>query len=343
MIIRRIFFLALILILGTGFFLSWEVFLKSNGTSPVQFDIHDGDTAAVLAARLQQEHIISHSTFFLWTLKALHRDRSLKVGTVAVDPPITLWRVVEAIKYPSEAEKTVTIIPGWDLRDLAASLESTSVTSTANFYHLVGNPGVILSNSPVSADFVARHPILNDKPSSVSLEGYLAPETYRVFADSAASDLVDKAVSERESQFTSDLRAEIARQGHTIRQVLTLASIVEKEAQSKDDRAKVADIFWRRLKNGWPLQSDATVLYAVGKKGTLFTTAADRKSKNLWNTYVHTGLPPGPMSNPSLESIVATIYPEKNPYWFFLTTTDGQMYYAKTSEEHAANVAKYLR
>jgi UPF0755 protein len=122
-----------------------------------------------------------------------------------------------------------------------------------------------------------------------------------------------------------------------------MASLIEDEARTPEDRRLVSDILRRRLAKGWALQLDSTVHYAVDKTGTVFTTDRERDSLSLWNTYKYPGLPPGPISNPSLDSIDAALNPTKNDNWYFLSGTDGKMHYATTLEEHTANRYKYLR
>jgi UPF0755 protein len=116
-----------------------------------------------------------------------------------------------------------------------------------------------------------------------------------------------------------------------------MASLLEREVRSPADKKKVSDLFWRRYAMGWALQADSTVHYVHGKKGDVFTTSAERKIDSPWNTYKYPGLPIGPISTPSLNAIMAAIYPEKNEYWYFLTTPEGEVKYAKTLEEHNAN------
>ncbi|EKD43545.1 MAG: Aminodeoxychorismate lyase, partial [uncultured bacterium] len=125
-------------------------------------------------------------------------------------------------------------------------------------------------------------------------------------------------------------------------EILTMASVVEKEAPTSDSMGIVADIFWRRYQKNWALQSCATVNYITGKNDP-GVTDKDRAIDSLFNTYKYPGLPLGPISNPSLTAIKAVIYPIKNDYWYFMSGTDGAMHYAKTLEEHNRNVFKYLR
>jgi len=144
-----------------------------------------------------------------------------------------------------------------------------------------------------------------------------------------------------DAKLTDELRQEIASQGRTIHEIVTLASILEHEAANDRDRPLIADIFWRRLAAGIPLQSDATVNYVTGKS-LASPTIADTEIEHPYNTYRNRGLPPGPIGNPGLASIIAAIRPEANENLFYLHAPDGTTYYARTFEEHKANKVKYL-
>ncbi len=240
----------------------------------------------------------------------------------------------ERVPLPPREEVQITIIPGWDLRDFAEYLVSLGFASTTvDVYRLTGEPA---NNNTKTYGYESK--ILHGKSTELSLEGYLAPETYRVFKDAALGDIIKKLLLQREKEFesTSTTIQEFHRN-------LTMASLIEKEARTPVDHRLVSDIMWRRLKKGWALQLDSTVHYAVAKSGTVFTTDAERGTLSPWNTYKYPGLPPGPICNPGLDAIEAAMNPEPNDYWYFLTGNDGKMYYAKTLEEHTANRYKYLR
>jgi len=140
--------------------------------------------------------------------------------------------------------------------------------------------------------------------------------------------------------------SEIQKSGMEINQILTLASIVERETRQASDRAIVAGILLKRLENSWPLQVDATIQYAVGKKGDWWPsnlTREDLEVNSPYNTYLNRGLPPGAICNPGLSSIISVLQPKQTDYWFYISDKNGVMHYAKTGEEHGANVEKYLR
>ncbi len=248
---------------------------------------------------------------------------------------------------PPRPEVTLTIIPGWNLRQVAEYLVLKGIaSSTEAVYHLTGKPAFFYA---YLSDFHLYPPRLIDAritqqdawSGAVSYEGYLAPETYRIFSNATLPEVFEKFIRQRDKEITPEMYAVASASKKDMWQILTMASIVEKEVKHDEDRAKVADILWRRLAKGWALQVDSSVHYAIDKTGDVFTTDKEREVDSPWNTYKYSGLPPGPICNPGLPSIKAALYPQKNEYWYFLSGRDGKMYYGKTLEEHNRN-KKYL-
>ncbi|MFA6427905.1 MAG: endolytic transglycosylase MltG [Candidatus Magasanikbacteria bacterium] len=337
-------------ILVGAWFLYTEMYTAQAQFSDfVSFSIQENEPVDSLAKRLEQEHIVRSAMFFKLYARVKGIDRQIRQGEFQVEKPITLARVVVALSRPAASERTITIIPGWDLRDVAEYLKNEGVMEEDNFDNYMPPVGVDLSltrSLPKEILTDIYNPpfrVLKDKSWFVSYEGYLAPDTYRVFKSATAKDILLKLIEERDSQFTEQMYADIEKSGHTVHEILTMASIIEREVRSSEDRKIVSDLFWRRLDINWALQADSTVHYAVNKKGNVFTTSEDRDSLSAWNTYKYPGLPPGPISNPSLDAIMAAMYPEKNEYWYFMTTPEGEVKYGKTLEEHNQNVNKYLR
>ncbi len=252
-------------------------------------------------------------------------------------------RLVRRAAPPPRPEVEITIIPGWNLRQIAEYLVKENIAENADaVFSVVGKPAFNYQAFKKEAPRLALDlPVLLAKPEAVSYEGYLAPETYRVYKDASLAEVVNKLVKERDAQITPQMHEDIKASGRSAHDVLTMASILEEEARDDLDRAKVADILWRRYDRKWALQVDPSVHYAIGKVGNVFTTQKERAVDSLWNTYKYPGLPLGPISNPSLTAIKAALYPIKNNYWYFLSGRDGTMYYGKTLEEHNAN-KKYL-
>lgn len=247
------------------------------------------------------------------------------------------------IPPPPRPTLTITIIPGWNLRQVADYLIKQGLAKDrAEVFAITGAPAA--KGSAASASLVAPNAkILADMPSGVGLEGYLAPETYQVYRDAPLADIIQKVVLERDAQFGSDWYAELDAQRRSVHQALTMASIIEEEVRFDTDRAMVADILWRRIQQNWPLQVDSSIHYLLGSIGTVYTSDKDRAIDSPWNTYKYPGLPPGPIGNPGIASIQAALYPEKNDYWYFLSDSQGKIHYAKTLAEQAANSARYLK
>ncbi len=253
------------------------------------------------------------------------------------------------VPLPPRPEINITIIPGWNLRQIATDwVKKGLIKNEDELYALVGEPAknyrAVKTVSPV-LDWTATGTLaelFTDKSSSVSYEGYFLPETYRVYADAKPEEIIKKIFSVLDDKIIPEMRTEAVAQKKTWFDILTMASVVEREAASAEDMKLVADIFWRRLQKNWALQSCATVNYVTGKNDPA-VNAEDRQIDSFYNTYKYPGLPLGPIGNPSLKAINATLYPTKNDYWYFMSGTDGVMHYAKTLEEHNVNVAKYLR
>lgn len=310
----------------------------------VRFEVKEGETVAELAERLESERIIRSAWLFKRFLRWEDLDTKINIGEFEATAPITLARVAEVLSKPGLNEREITIIPGWTIRDIAQYFEYNGMFQAEELTELVGLPAVNYKTWKEGAPkLIGDYKILKDRSWYVSYDGYLAPETYRVYKNAKLEDIVKKLLEQREKEITPEMWSDIEKFGRSFYEVLTMASILEREVKSEKDKSLVADIFWRRLNRNWALQADSTVHYAVNKSGEVFTTQEERAVNSLWNTYKYPGLPPSPICNPSLESIKAALYPEENDYWYFLTTKEGEVKYAKTLEEHNKNRIDYLR
>lgn len=341
------------ILLVLGISIAYAIFFHEETVAADQqvFSVEKQETMSDVARRLARDEIINSARLLSWYARVQGVDRSMQVGTYTLPERLTIAHLVATLaEGPEIAEKTITILPGWDLHEIGEYLEAQGIGTAKELFALVGEPArqydppqAAVGKDRLAPVFESGAVVLRDRPSTISYEGYLAPDTYRIFPDASLADVVRRLIDERDREFTKEMYAAIEKSGRTVHEVMTIASIVEREVRDDADRARVADLFWRRADTGWALQADSTVHFVVNKKGNVFTTAADRATDNLWNTYKYPGLPPGPIATPSLDSIMAAIYPEPNTDWFFLTTFDGEVKYAKTAEEHQRNVVKYLR
>ena len=187
-------------------------------------------------------------------------------------------------------------------------------------------------------DFDAATFIAKAKP----YEGYLFPDTY-FWAENVTPDAV---ISEMRNVFTARLQGasdDLNAARRPIDQVVTMASLLEEEGSDENSMKLIAGILWKRIDAGMPLQLDTTIYYALHKPYNQPLTVTDLATTSPYNTYKHKGLPPGPISNPGLQAILAAAYPESSPYWFFLADTKGVLHYASTLDGHVANERKYLQ
>jgi len=239
-------------------------------------------------------------------------------------------QAVSIVKWTPKVEKSITIIEGWNLKNI-----NTYLTEQGFKF------GDELSNLKVK-DYSAQYSFLADAPKNASLEGYVFPDTYRVYASSTLAEVLTKTLGNFEGKLTSQMRQDIASQKKTVYEILTMASILEKEVKSEADMKIVSGIFWDRIKNGQALESCATLAYILGANKAQYTVA-DTKIDSPYNTYQNRGLPPGPISNPSLKAIRSAIYPVYTDYNYFLSRPDtGETIFSATYEEHVENKAKYL-
>ncbi len=301
------------------FFAGWFFLTIHAGT----IRIDRGDSVSLVARKLVDAKIIAHPVVARMGFFLYGRNRVVHPGAVEIKKKSTLRGVIFAVTNSKRSALRLTFKEGQDIRDLAELLmENKIIASQAELFVLVGTPA-------------------RGAGDARGKEGYLFPDTYEISPEGGTAQLVVAMTENFEKKYTSAMRAQTVAAGYTVHEMVTMASILEKEVRGADDRRLVADILWRRAAAGWGLQVDASVNYVTGKSGR-FTTSADRALSSPWNTYKYRGLPPGPIGNPGVTTLEAALDPEPNKFWFYLTAPDGTVYYGRTLEEHNAN-KKYLR
>ena len=239
-----------------------------------------------------------------------------------------VWMRNRILSQPAISnEVAVTIPEGFNLKQIENRLIRANLAAP---------------NALADFQFLENIPeILSDKPKTASLEGYLFPDTYRFFKDAALSDIVGKMVNNLDGKLTPDLKTAVKNSSYNTYEILTMASLIEKEIPRDSDRAIVSGILWKRLKASVPLQVDATLVYITGRNEIGET---DKKINSRYNTYFYRGLPKGPIANPGISAIKAALFPQASPYWYYLSADGtGTTIFSKTLEEHNIAVAKYLR
>ncbi|MDP3727520.1 MAG: endolytic transglycosylase MltG, partial [bacterium] len=312
---------------------------------PVRINIAPGSGSRAIADQLKLKDTIRSKWLFLAYAALTGRSSSLKPGTYEFGERIAIPSLVALLvrgePYPNE--RFITIPEGWDLRDIGNYLESNGVATRRDLYAITGEPARRYDRNRrfPPAEFAGVPSIIAAKPPSAILEGWLYPDTYRVFRDASAADIVAKMLENFDRKLTPDLHTEIGRRGKSVADTITLASLIEKEVAGPEDRHVVSGILWGRLEAGMPLQVDATVNYITGKHET--PSAADLAIDSPYNTYRYRGLPPTPIANPGIDAIRAAVFPQASDYAYYLSTPEGETIFSRTFEEHTRAKTQYLR
>jgi len=323
-------------------------FVCRNGKGEVKnFIIKDGEGAHQISRNLKNQDLIANSFVFETYIWATKTGSKILAGEHKINDTWSIKRLVNALISGNalENEMVIKILEGWNLRDIADYfVKEGIIKEKEELYDLVGYPAVDYNqnpNLPKPKDFSAEYEFLKEKPKNLSLEGYLFPDTYRVYKDAKLEDIIKKMLDNFDHKISSEIAGEIDNQGKNLYDILTLAAIIEKEAKTPEDKKRVAGVYYNRLNIGMALQADPTVNY-ITDKVTDRPSYEDIETDSLFNTYKYPGLPPGPICNPGLDSIMAAIYPGKNDYMYFLNTPDGQLIFSKTLAEHKRNREKYF-
>ena len=305
----------------------WQIRTPLSRSAEIKlFQVLKGESAKIIAEHLKNSNLIENQFFFQLYVFLSLRQYALKSGEYELSQSMSIREIADTIVLGGTNEILITIPEGFTLKQIEQRLVAA---------------GLIKQNELVSYIFSESAPqVLSDKPKSASLEGYLFPDTYRFFKDAKLSDIVSKMVVNLDNKLTSDLKIAIKNSSYTTYEIITMASLIEKEVKSDSDREIVSGILWKRLKAKIPLQVDATLVYITGRK-EIFD--ADKKINSPYNTYFYRGLPKGPIASPGLLAIRAAIFPKSSPYWYYLSAKDGQTIFSKTLEEHNSNKTKYLR
>jgi len=317
----------LVIILASLIVFWWQIRTPLNPTGETKiFKVSKGDSAKVIAENLKDTGLIKNPFLFRLYIFLALGQYSLKPGEYELSSKMPIRDIGDTLVLGGVNEVIITIPEGFSLKQVEDRLVGAGLAKRDE-----------LMNYKFSKDVP---PILSDKPKSVSLEGYLFPDTYRFFKDATLSDVISKMIDNLSNKLTPDLKTAIKNSSYSTYEILTMASLIEKEIPKDSDRSIVAGILWKRLKAGVPLQVDATLVYITGHNELY---EADRKINSPYNTYLYRGLPKGPIANPGLSTIKAAIFPETSPYWYYLSTKDNTTIFSKTLEEHLRNKAIYLK
>jgi len=306
----------------------------SDDDTPVRFTVQSGDTATAIGRRLQEQGLITDADLFRDYARLERLDVRLEAGTYFLNHTMSIRDIANALTDSRFSQIVFTILPGHRIEEVAENIDRNPFFAfTGDDFLAVVGPG-----ADIPADFAAAVGL----PSGVSLEGFLFPDTYSLPPEVTPLMLRDTLLNAFDATVDATLRAQAAEQGFTLYEMVTLASIVEREAVHSEESPLVASVYRNRLATpGWRLDADPTVQYPLGGPGNWWPgiTRADYQGVvSPYNTYRNLGLPPTPIANPSLTAIRAAINPEPSPYFFFRADCRGDGYhdFSVTYAEHSA-------
>jgi UPF0755 protein len=309
------------------------------------FSIDPGETAATVSSRLQDEGLISNADLFRIYMRYYGIDQRLAAGNFELAPSMPMPEIAQRLQRPRVEEIVVTIPEGMRAEEVADLLNVRGIMDGEAFLSMV-------RGGSATARALGDYPFISD--GLTSLEGYLFPDTYRLPAPATPTDLITRMLDNFGQRVTPEVVAPAEQAGRGLPQVITMASIVEREAQRADERPVIASVYWNRVSGacsaetgGAYLQADPTVQYAAGRPGEWWwkppSVEAYQEVQSPYNTYLRPGLPPGPIASPGLSAIEAAASPATTSYCFFLARPDGSHVFAATLAEHQANLAAYQR
>ena len=307
-----VFLLLIMLAIGTGYSLNQP---PADFATPSSFTIEPGEGAKSVTKHLEEQSIIKSGSFLYFVLTLFYDAKNIKASTYVFETPLTSRQI---------AEKLVTGDFGNDL---------------IKFTHIEGERATHIAKEAEGALVNFDTALFLER--AVPLEGKLYPETYYIPETFTADELIDLMVKTF-AEKTRELQPQIDAYPLNYQEILVLASILEREANSPESMRMVSDILQRRLEEGMALQTDASIEYVLDKP-LKELTPEDLEIDSPYNTYAQRGLPPTPIGNPGREAILAVLEPTPNPYVYYITDNDGVFHYAITYDEHKANIATYLR
>jgi len=308
----------------------------SSDASPIAFSIQAGENGSTVAARLERLGIVRDADLFRLLLRYWDVDARIEAGDYVLQRNMTMSDVAAQLQHGRLQAKTITIREGLRAEEVAHLLAVEGLADQEEVIRLV-------------RDDAFHYDFLRDRPQTApkTLEGFLFPDTYEFSLSITTTALIDTLLQNFDRRVTIEMRQQALDQGMTLFQVLTLASIVEREAAVAAERPIIASVYLNRLRRGIYLEADPTVQYAKG-----YDAESDRWWPHLtldelravdspFNTFLNPGLPPGPICSPGLASIEAVLNPAETEYLFFLAKGDGTHAFAETFEEHLENQRKY--
>lgn len=318
---------------------NWLVPANANDTQIVEVEIPEGTPVSTMGDILEEQGLIRSSSAFSLLVRVQGAAANLQAGVHDLSPSMTMPEIVAALQEGAEEAGLlkITVNEGLTVDQIAEVVADSTSYSAEDFLNL-------MSNQEFLAQLVQQYPILTDSYNNPNvryvLEGYLFPATYDVAQGETLESLVTQMV-DKTNEVLSKYQADIDASSYSLQDIMSIASLVEKEGQTTEDRKLIAGVFYNRLEQGMPIQSDISVLYALGTHKEM-VTYDDLEVDSPYNLYTNAGLPPGPMNSPSEDAIAAALEPTDNDYlYFYANLKTGEVFYTDNYEQHQAWAQEY--
>ena len=318
---------------------NWLVPANADDTQIVEVEIPEGTPVSTMGDMLEEQGLIRSSSAFSLLVRVQGAAANLQAGVHDLSPSMTMPEIVAALQEGAEEAGMlkVTVNEGLTVDQIAEVVADSTSYSAEDFLNL-------MTNQEFLAQLVQQYPILTDSYNNPNvryvLEGYLFPATYDVAQGETLESLVTQMV-DKTNEVLSKYQADIDASSYSLQDIMSIASLVEKEGQTTEDRKLIAGVFYNRLEQGMPIQSDISVLYALGTHKEM-VTYDDLEVDSPYNLYTNAGLPPGPMNSPSEDAIAAALEPTDNDYlYFYANLKTGEVFYTDNYEQHQAWAQEY--
>lgn len=306
---------------------------RQPGGAEIAFIVNPGEPTANILGRLWEVGLIDDPAALSAYLQYSGLDKGLQAGAYDLSPGMSAIEIAFALQDATPKSVMFVILPGWRLEEIAAALPTSGLDIDPETFLLA------------AAQPPASNPLSAAIPPQASIEGFLYPGVYELLRETTVDQLINILMDQFEDQLSKNMQASYDRQGLSLFEAVTLASIVEREAILDEEKPLIASVFLNRLAAGIPLESDPTAQYAVGydgARGGWWPTPVslnDLEVDSPYNTYRYPGLPPGPISNPSVESLKAVAFPAQTPYYYFRAdcNNSGKHLFAETFQQHLNN------
>ncbi|MBC2581330.1 endolytic transglycosylase MltG [Clostridium sp. DJ247] len=330
--IRHTLILVITIIMLSGVYYGYKLLSTTKNTYDVEIKIPENSSTREIANILHEKSIIRSKYYFIFEQKVLHKDKIIKFGTFIIPKQIPLSRLANILaRYGKDANMIkITIPEGYNTEQIGQLLEKNGLVTKNDFLNKVANW------KDTSYWF------LKDIPQDTHmLDGFLFPNTYFFYKNETSDEIIHAMLDQFDKEI-SQYKNYIIQSNYDIRNLVIVASLIEKEARKDVDRPKIASVIYNRLNKDMPLQIDATIIYVIGHKDKLYNK--DLMVQSPYNTYINKGLPPSSICNPGIASITAAIHPEKTDYLYYvLNEQTSEHVFAKTYQEHVENIKKYIK